>query len=200
MSANGEVRWVYNLLRVTSVLGILWGLATLFMVLPDNQNNPYPPGVIGVAVIFLVGFSLWLAQDIATYYQNKQRDRFKGWTKAERVRWRGLPHQEREVYERRIKELMDALSDETPIDRERIPLDMRLAVLDRDNRTCVWCGQQGTEFHDHNGETYQIDHVIPVTKGGKTILSNLATTCRRCNNSKLNKTPLQYLQYLKRTQ
>ena len=47
---------------------------------------------------------------------------------------------------------------------------MRYNVLERDNRKCQMCGKgiiQGVILH--------IDHIIPVTKGGKTKMENLQT-------------------------
>lgn len=95
---------------------------------------------------------------------------------------------------------LEILKDDKGIRREYIPKELRKMVLARDNYTCVWCGKKGTTSHDHNGETHQIDHVIPCSRGGKTVPANLATTCRSCNHSKTNKTPVEYLGYIKRTQ
>ena len=39
----------------------------------------------------------------------------------------------------------------------------------------------------HNRIPFQIDHIIPLNKGGKTILENLQVLCRKCNASKSDK-------------
>ena len=62
-----------------------------------------------------------------------------------------------------------------------IPLGIRLKVLDRDNFRCVFCGKSpatdlGTRLH--------IDHIVPFSKGGKSILENLQTLCEECNLGK----------------
>lgn len=56
-----------------------------------------------------------------------------------------------------------------------IPPGIRAAVLDRDSHKCSYCGS-----------TYDltIDHIIPVAKGGTSIIENLRTLCGRCNMSK----------------
>lgn len=61
--------------------------------------------------------------------------------------------------------------------------DIRYDILKRDNFTCQKCGataQDGAKLH--------VDHIIPVSKGGKTTPSNLQTLCDRCNMGKSNKT------------
>lgn len=63
-------------------------------------------------------------------------------------------------------------------ERREIPLKLRLRVLQRDNFRCVLCGKSpaidlGTVLH--------IDHIIPFSKDGKTILNNLRTLCAKCN-------------------
>ena len=55
-------------------------------------------------------------------------------------------------------------------------------MLKRDNFQCQICGssaQDGVKLH--------VDHIVPVSKGGKTILSNLRTLCDRCNMGKSDK-------------
>jgi hypothetical protein len=60
---------------------------------------------------------------------------------------------------------------------------MRFRVLARDGFTCQSCGaspikERGVELH--------VDHIIPWSKGGETIESNLQTKCHRCNLGKGN--------------
>ena len=56
---------------------------------------------------------------------------------------------------------------------------IRYNVLKRDNFTCVLCGATSKD-----GAKLQVDHIIPVSKGGKTVMSNLQTLCDRCNKGK----------------
>jgi len=59
-----------------------------------------------------------------------------------------------------------------------IPPGLRWAVWERDNFTCKHCGSR---------TILEVDHVIPVSKGGITTLSNLQTLCSACNRGKHNK-------------
>ena len=65
--------------------------------------------------------------------------------------------------------------------RTTIALKDRWAVLKRDNYRCAKCGASPSS--DHTVEL-EIDHVIPVVKGGRNSLENLQTLCRRCNQGK----------------
>lgn len=57
---------------------------------------------------------------------------------------------------------------------------IREAVLARDGHTCGYCGGQG--------EATQVDHIIPVSKGGSNELHNLIACCARCNRLKSDHT------------
>lgn len=59
---------------------------------------------------------------------------------------------------------------------------IRYNVLKRDNFSCQICGITAKD-----GAKLQVDHIIPVSKGGKTVMSNLQTLCERCNIGKSNK-------------
>lgn len=37
------------------------------------------------------------------------------------------------------------------------------------------------------GVTLEVDHIIPVSKGGKTVMTNLQALCWDCNRGKSNK-------------
>jgi len=62
-----------------------------------------------------------------------------------------------------------------------IRLGLRYHVLKRDSFRCVICGaspatMSGCELH--------VDHIIPWSKGGKTVIDNLRTLCKSCNLGK----------------
>jgi 5-methylcytosine-specific restriction endonuclease McrA len=56
---------------------------------------------------------------------------------------------------------------------------LREQIMERDDYTCQICGKY---MPDQVG--LQIDHIIPVSKGGKTVPSNLQVLCSRCNGRK----------------
>lgn len=60
--------------------------------------------------------------------------------------------------------------------------DLRFDVLKRDNYKCKICG-----IASKDGAKLHVDHIVPVSKGGKTTLSNLQTLCDRCNKGKSDK-------------
>jgi len=55
---------------------------------------------------------------------------------------------------------------------------IRLRVMKRDGFTCVYCGGHGKDCE------LEVDHRVPVSKGGNNHISNLFTACRDCNQSK----------------
>lgn len=59
---------------------------------------------------------------------------------------------------------------------------MRYDVLRRDGFRCVKCGR-GRE----DGVKLHVDHIKPVSRGGKSVMSNLQTLCEDCNCGKSNK-------------
>lgn len=61
--------------------------------------------------------------------------------------------------------------------------ELRERVMKRDNYTCRLCGKY---MPDEVG--LQVDHILPISKGGKTVMSNLQVLCSKCNGSKYNKT------------
>lgn len=59
---------------------------------------------------------------------------------------------------------------------------LRYDVLKRDNFTCQICGSTAQD-----GVKLEVDHIIPVSRGGRTEMSNLQTLCERCNRGKRDK-------------
>jgi 5-methylcytosine-specific restriction endonuclease McrA len=65
--------------------------------------------------------------------------------------------------------------------RRAIPLGVRYMVLERDRFRCTACGASPA---NEPGCKLHVDHVVPVAKGGETLLDNLRTLCAECNIGK----------------
>lgn len=61
---------------------------------------------------------------------------------------------------------------------------LRQHIKERDGFTCKQCG---ASVHEEPNLLLEIDHIIPVSKGGLTTEDNLQTLCWRCNRSKGSK-------------
>lgn len=61
---------------------------------------------------------------------------------------------------------------------------LREAIKSRDDFTCCNCGNS---THKEPNLLLEIDHIIPVSKGGRTEETNLQTLCWKCNRTKSNK-------------
>jgi hypothetical protein len=66
--------------------------------------------------------------------------------------------------------------------RSGLPLGLRFDVFKRDSYCCQICGAKQI-----NGATLEVDHKVPVTKGGNNDMSNLWTLCFDCNRGKSDK-------------
>lgn len=62
--------------------------------------------------------------------------------------------------------------------RISIPPEVRAYVFQRDNYHCQSCGKKPTQTG------LEVDHIIPIAKGGSNDISNLQSLCRRCNQQK----------------
>ena len=70
----------------------------------------------------------------------------------------------------------------TEAEHAKVTRAMRYDVLRRDDFHCVRCGR-GRE----DGVKLYVDHIVPVSRGGKTVMSNLQTLCEDCNCGKGNR-------------
>lgn len=71
--------------------------------------------------------------------------------------------------------------------RERvIPKDIANAVKQRDGECCAYCGDTGGPF--------DLDHIVPWSRGGLHTLENLTVACASCNRSKGARTPEEWTQ------
>ena len=65
--------------------------------------------------------------------------------------------------------------------RTAIPKSVRFEVFKRDKFTCQYCGAAAPDV------ILEIDHIKPVSKGGKNDILNLVTACKDCNSGKTNR-------------
>lgn len=62
---------------------------------------------------------------------------------------------------------------------------IRLLIFERDDYICAYCKVFTESPH--------CDHVLPVSRGGESTMDNLVTACAKCNLTKSDKTPEEWL-------
>ena len=81
--------------------------------------------------------------------------------------------------------------------RQHIPDHVFFAVLKRDKWKCVYCREDLHYDDDWEDDNVEIDHKIPVSRGGSNEPDNLQATCGYCNARKGAKTHEEYLAYIR---
>ena len=83
--------------------------------------------------------------------------------------------------------VLESKNNESAFKKEQRTLmtqKLRDFIKRRDNYTCRNCGN--STYIEPN-LLLEIDHIIPVSKGGRTVEDNLQTLCWKCNRAKSNK-------------
>lgn len=82
-----------------------------------------------------------------------------------------------------IRILENKLSKDSFVKKQRSLMTKKLreAIKNRDNYTCCNCGNS---IYDEPNLLLEVDHIIPVSKGGLTQNDNLQTLCWKCNRNK----------------
>lgn len=85
-----------------------------------------------------------------------------------------------------IKALESKLTMSAFVKEQRTLMTKKLRefIKERDNYTCCNCGNS---IHKEPNLLLEIDHIVPVSKGGETKESNLQTLCWKCNRAKSDK-------------
>lgn len=65
--------------------------------------------------------------------------------------------------------------------RGKVRVSVRWMVFKRDGRRCVVCGRGPA---DDARVKLEVDHIVPVARGGRDDAANLQTLCRDCNRGK----------------
>jgi len=74
---------------------------------------------------------------------------------------------------------MPADAPEPEPKRQPVKPSVRFQILKRDNYACQMCGATAAD-----GAKLEIDHIVPVSKGGQNDEDNLQVLCRDCNIGK----------------
>ena len=74
--------------------------------------------------------------------------------------------------------------------RNKVPFTKK-NIFVRDGYKCMYCGTSGSV-------KLTIDHIIPLSRNGKTNFENCVSACRPCNNKKGRRTPSEAKMYLLR--
>jgi hypothetical protein len=64
--------------------------------------------------------------------------------------------------------------------RTAVSKKVRFEIFKRDDFTCAYCGSKPPKT------VLEVDHILPVSKGGTNVLDNLITSCFECNRGKSN--------------
>jgi 5-methylcytosine-specific restriction endonuclease McrA len=62
---------------------------------------------------------------------------------------------------------------------------LRTKILMRDRYRCQYCGHRGSPVD------LSLDHILPRSRGGRTVPENLCVACKPCNSRKGNRTPAE---------
>lgn len=72
----------------------------------------------------------------------------------------------------------ERVARDQPEERREIKLGLRFEILKRDNFKCALCGNSPAT--DPRCRLH-VDHIMPHSRGGKTVPANLRALCGRCN-------------------
>lgn len=69
-------------------------------------------------------------------------------------------------------------------DYRKCPKWLRAAVIETFAMTCAYCGGVGQADEGPDGRPWQIDRIVPASRGGRYEPSNVTLACANCNSSK----------------
>jgi 5-methylcytosine-specific restriction endonuclease McrA len=112
-------------------------------------------------------------------YRARFPDRVKGWMKA----WREANPEKcaEHTHRRRAQKLSTSIGT----DRDAYRSWVRLLKTEP-SLACYWCGKRTKP------KGREIDHIVPLSRGGADDVYNLCASCRKCNRSKHAKMPHKF--------
>ncbi|MGD8783977.1 MAG: HNH endonuclease [Thioalkalispiraceae bacterium] len=85
----------------------------------------------------------------------------------------------------RVNSIVAVRGENRHVHRRQVPPLTNRELFRRDDHVCLYCGR------DYTKQITELtrDHVIPISRGGKDLWSNVVTACRRCNTHKGGRSP-----------
>jgi hypothetical protein len=126
---------------------------------------------------------LELSRPMSKFSSSPYTNRFGGMQKAARafIKWKARnPHHK------------SAAAAQRPLRGAAIPrhktgrsvsVQLRYRILRRDKFKCRACGRSPATHHNVDLE---VDHIVPWSAGGETVVKNLQALCQKCNRGKSN--------------
>lgn len=87
----------------------------------------------------------------------------------------------------KVDALLHQVWSTTKDPRRRVPRKMRIHAFIRDGGKCRYCSTSVPLRATRPWMSAQADHIIPHSRGGKTVIENIWTACGPCNRRKSNK-------------
>jgi hypothetical protein len=118
--------------------------------------------------------------------------RFGGWrsTLSEFINYINCPTNSETINQQNKNEGKEFVSSVTQENSQHktsrnVNLRTRFIVLSRDRFCCCTCGASPSKDPSIQ---LQVDHIVPWSLGGETVIENLQTLCQKCNIGKSNTT------------
>ena len=143
---------------------------------PQHDEMKLPPSTVGPKA-YTRRWGTWLRALEAFVNKMNQADDDRGETPSQTIK-----NETEAELENTTKNHLPCVAD---ADKRDIKLGLRWKVFQRDRFRCVKCG--ASPANDPTCEQLHADHILPFSKGGKTLVENLQTLCQRCNLGKGNR-------------
>ena len=118
-------------------------------------------------------------RDMSLYYNSEnRRDRIK---KSSKQWYEDNPEVRQASWDRARRKRLASLLN---VESETIN---RTNVFNRDRWRCQQCNIRVQDNNRHPDNAAHCDHIIPVSRGGPHLYTNVQTLCKRCNLKKGNK-------------
>lgn len=129
-----------------------------------------------------------IKKGLSTFSLQSYARRFGGWRAALQAFINYINEdipQNKEVNSDIVKNSIKVINDKASVEKHKtnrdINLRLRFMVMQRDNFKCCACGASPAK---DPAVQLHIDHIIPWSKGGETVIENLQTLCSKCNLGK----------------
>lgn len=153
------------------------------LIHPDLWKQPAPLEAVGLWVCCL-SWSVKYRDDVIPDAIINMMDREHGMERAYDLEAYGFWARTDDGWKLNPQWFRHNYRSDVEIERGKMTPAIRRRIIERDGPWCVACGWPHTPDGSTDGSGLHIDHMVPVSRGGKTIDSNLTVLCAPCNIDK----------------